>query len=62
MPDAVVQYELAYLREVAWPKAQMPIVYVCGPTPMVENTANLLVDMGFDPASVKTERFGATGG
>jgi ferredoxin-NADP reductase len=52
----------AMLAEVAWPKAQMPIVYVCGPTPMVENTANLLVDMGFDPASVKTERFGATGG
>ncbi|HXL78813.1 MAG TPA: ferredoxin reductase [Candidatus Eisenbacteria bacterium] len=52
----------AMLAEVAWPKAQMPIVYVCGPTPMVENVASLLVDMGYDPASVKTERFGATGG
>jgi len=52
----------AMLAEVAWPKAQNPIVYVCGPTPMVESVANLLVDMGFDPASVKTERFGATGG
>jgi ferredoxin-NADP reductase len=50
------------LAEVAWPKALTPIVYVCGPTPMVENAANLLVDMGYDPASVKTERFGATGG
>jgi ferredoxin-NADP reductase len=52
----------AMLAEVAWPKAQMPIVYVCGPTPMVESAANLLVDMGYDPRSVKTERFGATGG
>jgi ferredoxin-NADP reductase len=52
----------AMLAEVAWPKAQTPIVYVCGPTPMVESAANLLVDMGYDPASVKTERFGATGG
>ncbi len=52
----------AMLAEVAWPKEQMPIVYVCGPTPMVESVASLLVDMGYDPASVKTERFGATGG
>jgi hypothetical protein len=29
---------------------------------MVESAANLLVDMGYDPVSVKTERFGATGG
>ena len=52
----------AMLAEVAWPKAQAPIVYVCGPTPMVENAASLLVEMGYDPVSVKTERFGATGG
>ena len=50
------------LAEVAWPKAQMPIVYVCGPTPLVEGVASLLVDMGYDPASIKTERFGPTGG
>jgi ferredoxin-NADP reductase len=50
------------LAEVAWPKEKAPIVYVCGPTPMVESVASLLVDMGYDPASVKTERFGATGG
>jgi ferredoxin-NADP reductase len=52
----------AMLDEVAWPKEQMPIVFVCGPTPMVEGVASLLVDMGYDPASIKTERFGATGG
>jgi ferredoxin-NADP reductase len=52
----------AMLAEVAWPKEQTPNVFVCGPTPMVEGAASLLVDMGYDPASIKTERFGATGG
>jgi ferredoxin-NADP reductase len=54
--------DTAMLAEVAWPKAQVPIVYVCGPTPLVESVATLLVDMGYDPASIKTERFGPTGG
>ncbi len=52
----------AMLDEVAWPKDQMPLMFVCGPTPMVESAASLLVDMGYGPASIKTERFGATGG
>jgi len=50
------------LAEVGWPKAEMPAVFVCGPTPMVESVASTLVDMGYDPATIKTERFGATGG
>jgi ferredoxin-NADP reductase len=54
--------DTAMLAEVAWPKAHEPIVYVCGPTPLVEGVASLLVDMGYDPASIKTERFGPTGG
>jgi ferredoxin-NADP reductase len=52
----------AMLGEVAWPKNQMPLTFVCGPTPLVESVASLMVDMGFDPASIKTERFGPTGG
>src|SRR5260370_13073743 len=52
----------AMLADVAWPKAQMPIVYLCGPTPIVANTASLLVAMGDGPASGKTTSFGATGG
>ncbi|MGW7686811.1 ferredoxin reductase [Kribbella sp. NPDC054772] len=36
--------------------------YVCGPTPFVETVADLLVAAGHDPASVRTERFGPTGG
>ncbi len=50
------------LEEVAWPKEQNPIVFVCGPTPLVEAVAGHFVDMGFDAASIKTERFGPTGG
>jgi ferredoxin-NADP reductase len=50
------------VREVAWPKEQAPLVFVCGPTPFVEPAGGLLVDLGYDPAWIKTERFGATGG
>jgi len=54
--------DMAMIEEVAWPKAHGPAVYVCGPTSFVEAAASLLVGMGYDPAWVKTERFGATGG
>ena len=50
------------VRDVAWSKEQAPDVFVCGPTPFVETAAVLLVGFGYDPAWVKTERFGATGG
>jgi ferredoxin-NADP reductase len=41
---------------------ERPAVYVCGPTPFVENAAELLVESGHDPGRVHTERFGPTGG
>jgi ferredoxin-NADP reductase len=50
------------LAEVAWPPSERPRVFVCGPTPLVEAVAAALVDLGHDPALVKTERFGPTGG
>jgi ferredoxin-NADP reductase len=50
------------LRDVAWTPDERPATFVCGPTSFVEAAANLLVGMGYAPASVKTERFGATGG
>ena len=50
------------LREVAWPSERDPAVFICGPTPFVEAAASLLVGMGHNPAAIKTERFGATGG
>jgi ferredoxin-NADP reductase len=50
------------LREVAWPPAEQPLTYVCGPTSFVETVAQGLVEIGYAPARVKTERFGAPGG
>ena len=50
------------LSEVAWPPEAAPLAFVCGPTPLVEAAATALVRLGHDPARVKTERFGATGG
>src|SRR5262249_30663272 len=49
------------LAEVAWPPGERPHVFVCGPTPLVESVASALVELGHDPALVKTERFGPTG-
>jgi len=51
----------AMLKEVGWPAAAEPRAFVCGPTPLVESVANLLVELGHDPARVRTERFGPTG-
>jgi ferredoxin-NADP reductase len=50
------------LAEVAWPAADEPRVYVCGPTRLVEAVAAGLVRLGHDPARIRTERFGPTGG
>jgi ferredoxin-NADP reductase len=50
------------LAEVAWPASERPHAFVCGPTPLVESAAAALVDLGHQPALVKTERFGPTGG
>ena len=37
-----------------------PLVYICGPTLLVEAAANGLVGLGVPPAQVRTERFGPT--
>jgi ferredoxin-NADP reductase len=50
------------LAEVGWPPDESPLTFVCGPTPLVEAVGSALVGLGHDPARVKTERFGATGG
>jgi ferredoxin-NADP reductase len=52
----------AMLREVAPAPRERPLVYVCGPTPFVEAVASTLVALGHDAATIKTERFGPTGG
>ena len=50
------------LREVAWSPDESSLAFVCGPTSFVEGVADALVRLGHDPARVKTERFGPTGG
>jgi ferredoxin-NADP reductase len=50
------------LGEVAFSSDERPLAFVCGPTPLVEAVATTLVGLGHEPARVKTERFGPTGG
>jgi ferredoxin-NADP reductase len=54
--------DASLLAEVAWPRQERPLIYVCGPTAFVEVAAESLVALGHDQAQIKTERFGATGG
>ena len=50
------------LARVGWSPSEAPRAFVCGPTGFVEAAAATLVELGHDPALVKTERFGPTGG
>jgi ferredoxin-NADP reductase len=50
------------LAEIGPSPAELPLVYVCGPTSFVETVAAALVRLGHEPHRIKTERFGATGG
>jgi ferredoxin-NADP reductase len=54
--------DAAMLAEVGPPPGERPLVYVCGPTPLVEAVAEALVQLGHEAARIKTERFGPTGG
>jgi ferredoxin-NADP reductase len=48
----------ALLGEVAWPPAEHPLAFVCGPTSFVETVASSLTGLGYPADRVKTERFG----
>jgi ferredoxin-NADP reductase len=52
----------AMLEAVAWAPEEHPMIFVCGPTPLVESVATLCVGLGYSPERIKTERFGPTGG
>jgi ferredoxin-NADP reductase len=58
----VRRVDQALLEQVAFPAREDPLAFVCGPTSFVEAVAGGLVDLGYRPERVKTERFGATGG
>jgi len=51
----------ALLAEVAFPSDDRPRTYICGPTGFVEAAAGGLVELGHDPSSIRTERFGPSG-
>jgi ferredoxin-NADP reductase len=53
--------DAALLSEVAKPLGNKVQVFICGPTPMVEASANGLVQLGLKAGQIRTERFGPTG-
>ena len=53
--------DLPLLAEVAFPSDERPHTYICGPTGLVEAAAGGLVELGHDPSSIRTERFGPSG-
>ena len=53
--------DASMLAETGFRPAEKPLIFVCGSTPMVEAVAAYLLDLGYDPERIKTERFGPTG-
>jgi ferredoxin-NADP reductase len=51
-----------FLLGAAWAPKDEPRTYVCGPTGFVEAAATALVENGQRTETIKTERFGPTGG
>lgn len=51
----------AMLAEVVGSPTPDSLAFVCGPTSLVEAAATDLVDLGFPPDRVRTERFGPSG-
>ena len=52
----------AMLADTAWLPMEKPLVFTCGPTAAVEAVASYLLELGYEPERIKTERFGPTGG
>jgi ferredoxin-NADP reductase len=50
------------LADACFPPDRNPKVFVCGPTPFVEDVSRFLVELGHAAIAIKTERFGPTGG
>ena len=48
----------ADLQQAAFPPADDPLIYVCGPTGFVELVATDLIGLGHRPERIRTERFG----
>jgi ferredoxin-NADP reductase len=50
------------LKDVAQPLGRSLQAFICGPTLLVEASANALVKVGVSSEQIRTERFGPTGG
>jgi ferredoxin-NADP reductase len=50
------------LRELLQPFGPKARIYICGPTSLVEVAANTLASIGVAAVSIRTERYGPTGG
>jgi ferredoxin-NADP reductase len=50
------------LADACFPLNRNPRTYVCGPTSFVEDVSSFLIELGHDARTIKTERFGPTGG
>jgi ferredoxin-NADP reductase len=50
------------IATAGFPPGESPAVFVCGPTGFVETAADLLIAAGYGPRTIKTERFGPSGG
>ncbi len=53
--------DVPMLEDVFGPPVEGALVYICGPTGLVEATADAMVAVGYDPARIRTERFGPSG-
>ena len=66
-PDGWTGYrrriDKALLADACFPPDQNPKIFVCGPTPFVEDVSKFLVELGHDPfPPSRRRRFGPTGG
>ncbi|MEY2849061.1 MAG: hypothetical protein RI885_1728 [Actinomycetota bacterium] len=57
-PHSPARLDHAAVERAVFPPALRPAVFVCGSTPFVESIANTLLDLGHDPADIRTERYG----
>jgi ferredoxin-NADP reductase len=53
--------DMEMLKNLGFPAAMRPRIFICGPTPLVESAARILSELGHEPGLIKTERFGPTG-
>ncbi|MDB4893465.1 MAG: oxidoreductase FAD/NAD(P)-binding domain protein [Gemmatimonadetes bacterium] len=58
---ALGRIDRTMLATVAWPPADRPRIYICGPSPLVTFVETELKALGHDPDLIRIERFGPTG-